>query len=63
MSNIINPNQQYNKGFEGMPPRDNAPIKQKDDTLFDNDWTGSAANAIGEAFNNMDEFLLTFNSK
>ncbi len=34
----------------------------KEETCFtkDNDWKNNAANAIGEIFNNMDDFLVMF---
>ena len=37
------------------------PAPAKEQTCFDeNDWTTNAANAVGEAFNNMDDFIGLF---
>ncbi|MDO5437224.1 MAG: hypothetical protein Q4F80_03395 [bacterium] len=56
---IVNYNQ-YAQNI-GMQSAKETPVKEQNLNCFDeNDWTGNAANAIGEAFNNMDDFIALF---
>ena len=50
------------QNFE-MPKAQEA-ASQKEETCFDdNDWTTNAADAVGKAFNNMDDFIGLFQAE